>query len=119
MSGPGGESASPAAEQPTSYDYRLTSTCGERGFLGTFDVTVRDDEVVRATAVRRYRGRVRLGEVPTLTDLVEMAEGADGDAVVDLRVDRRGRPTSLRIDHRPDAIDDEECYAVDHLELRP
>lgn len=80
---------------------------------------MRDDEVVRATAVRRYRGRVRLGEVPTLTGLVDMAEGADDDAVVDLRVDRQGRPTSLRIDHRPDGIDDEECYEVDDLVLRP
>ncbi|MCW2766935.1 MAG: hypothetical protein JWO11_2894 [Nocardioides sp.] len=101
---------------PTSYEYVLTSSCGERGFLGDYRVVVRDEAVVTAVGLNKdCPYRPDLAEVPTLADLLAMAKSAAPDAIVDLVVDPEGFPVSLTIDHLPDAIDDEECYEVSEL----
>jgi predicted small lipoprotein YifL len=106
-------------ELPTSYRIVLTSSCGERSLLGRFRLRVRHDRVVDAQPLGESRmAGLRLDDVPTLAGLVDKAKNAEQDAVVDLRIDDAGIPTSLRIDHIPEAIDDEECYRVTGLHGR-
>jgi hypothetical protein len=108
--------SAPVPVLPTSYVYVLTSSCGERGFLGDYRVVVRDEAVVNAVGLNKdYPYRPDLAEVPTLADLLAMAKSAAPGATVDLVVDPEGFPVSLTIDHLPDAIDDEECYEVSEL----
>lgn len=56
-----------------------------------------------------------LTEIPTLQDIVDLAESAHPDAVVECVVDDTGMPRSLSLDPVPDGIDDEECYEVTDL----
>ena len=117
-SGPLSPSAASERALPTSYEYVLTSTCGERGLLGDYRVVVRDDQVTEVVGLdETYPYEPGPDEVPTLADLLEMAGSAETDAVVDLRVDPDGVPVSLSIDHVPTAVDDEECYAVSELQV--
>lgn len=110
-----GTAAAPADPQPTSYDARVTSSCGERRGLGTFDVEVREGEVARAVPVGRSL-RTRLAWVPTLQDMVDRAEDAGGDVRLDL--DEAGRPMRLVLDPDPRGVDEEECYRVADLRVR-
>lgn len=103
---------------PTSYDYVLKSSCGERGFLGAYRVSVRDTKATAVTSLTPdHAYQPSLDEVPTLVRLLERADAANPEAVVDLQVDEAGIPISLVIDHKPTAIDDEECYQVSELEV--
>jgi hypothetical protein len=105
-----------SATLPTSYHYVLTSSCGERSLLGSYRVVVHDDAVVSVESLNAdYPYRPRPEDVPTLADLLDLAAGAERDAVIDLRVDAHGVPVSLAIDHVPNGIDDEECYEVSEL----
>lgn len=52
---------------------------------------------------------------PALSDLVNMAESAPAEAVVEFVVDDNGLPKSLSLDPVPNGIDDEECYQVSSL----
>ncbi|MCW2766129.1 MAG: hypothetical protein JWO11_2088, partial [Nocardioides sp.] len=67
--GPGSPVATttaPVPALPTSYEYVLTSSCGERGFLGDYRVVVRDEAVVTAVGLNKdYPYRPDLAEVPT------------------------------------------------------
>jgi hypothetical protein len=101
---------------PTSYRMVLHAACGERQLIGDFDLLVREDRVVEAGPARLvHRTGLELDDFPTLADLVGLAENAEPDADVVLRTDASGIPKSLRIDHDPRAIDDEECYRVTGL----
>jgi Family of unknown function (DUF6174) len=101
---------------PTSYRMVLHADCGERQLIGDFDLRVRDGRVVEAGPPRLlHRTALELDDFPTLVDLVDMAANAEPDADVELRTDDSGIPTSLRIDHDPSSIDDEECYRVTGL----
>lgn len=100
---------------PTSYDFTLTSSCGERPLIGDYRVSVRDDRVTRATSLDPDYPEPTLTDVPTLRDLVDMAGAARPDAVVEYVVDDAGVPRSLSLDPMPNAIDDEECYEVTDL----
>lgn len=109
--------ASPnSKELPTSYNYVLKASCGERGFLGRYQVSVRDTVVTSVRSLNpEYEYRPSLDDVPTLAGLLERAVSASPGAVVDLQLDESGIPTSLSIDHVPNAIDDEECYEISEL----
>lgn len=103
---------------PGSYRYVIESSCGERGFLGRYRVVVRDGGVVSVKNLNDdYPYQPDFAEVPTLAGLVEKAESAEPQAVVDLVLDESGLPRSLEIDHVPNAIDDEECYEVSALRI--
>lgn len=105
---------------PSSYRYVLESSCGERTMLGRFRIEVRDDRVVAVRPVgdTSMKG-FRRSDLPTLSGLVELATSAEPEAVVDLRLGPHGTPVSLKIDHVPQAIDDEECYRVTRLHRLP
>ena len=105
-----------AAELPTSYRFELTSSCGERNFLGRYRIVVRDGVVETVEPLRPIGAYQPPPEaVPTGADLLAMAEDAGPGSIVDLVVDPDGFPVSLRIDHVPNATDDETCYEVGAL----
>ena len=109
--------ATTAPPLPESYRYVITSTCGERGFLGQYRVDVQDNEIVAVKNLNAdYPYEPRPGDVPTLRDLRAMAESAHPDAVVEYKLDENGYPMSLSLDPIPNGIDDEECYRVSHLQ---
>ena len=110
--------SAPHSAIPLSYRYVLESSCGERGFLGRYRVVVRDGVVASTENLNDdYPYRLDLAEVPTLAGLLEKAESAKPQAIVDLVLDGSGRPKSLEIDHLPHADDDEECYPVSALRV--
>ncbi|MFF5358150.1 DUF6174 domain-containing protein [Streptomyces scabiei] len=107
----------PAWKEPSAYRYTLTSSEGERALIGTFEVTVRDGEVVKATGLDDSARRVvdrNPSLVPTIAELSEQAETARRDGADTVDVDRTdsGRPTAISIDWDEDAIDDEEAYTL-------
>ncbi len=97
---------------PDSYDLVLTASCGERGFLGVYDVQVRDGKVTQADPRAAQGYEVPLEQVPTLAGMLQMPTRLAPPAEVDLKVDQSGVPRSVMIDHHPEALDDEECYEV-------
>lgn len=112
----GHSSSSESAELPLDYTYLLASSCGERALLGDYRVVVRDGDVVEVAGLdpdHPYRPEPQ--DVPSLADLLRMAEEAEPDAVVELETGPDGIPVSLSIDHVPNGVDDEECYEVSEL----
>lgn len=110
--------STPRSATPHSYQYVLESSCGERGFLGRYRVVVNGGVVASVENLNDdYPYQPKLAEVPTLAGLVEKAESAKPQAVVDLVLDGSGLPRSLEIDHIPNAVDDEECYEVSALRV--
>lgn len=105
-----------ATTLPKSYEFTLTSSCGERGLLGDYRVTVRD-ELVRAVENLNddYPYEPTFDEIPTLQDIVDLAESARPDVVIEYIVDDTGVPRSLILDPVPNGTDDEECYEVTDL----
>ncbi len=105
-----------ATTLPRSYAFTLTSSCGERGLIGDYRVTVRSGRVSDVDNLDDdYPYEPTLAEVPTLQDLADMADSAGPDEVVEYVVDEAGAPRSLTLDPVPNAIDDEECYEVTDL----
>lgn len=101
---------------PRSYAFTLTSSCGERGLLGDYRVTVRDGEVSDIENLNEgYPYEPTFDEIPTLQDLANLAESARPDEVVEYAVDEDGVPRSLTLDPVPNGVDDEECYEVADL----
>jgi len=120
----GGASSRPSAEVLTagatdwstaSYRYTITSSCGERAFLGTYHVTVEEGRIRRITTddpdeqITDWSD----GELPTIADLVHRAQADGDDAPSELVLDpRTGIPTRMSFEGDPNAIDDEECYEI-------
>lgn len=101
---------------PQSYAFTLTSSCGERGLLGDYRVTVRDEQVSAVENLNKdYPYEPTFDEIPTLQDIVALAESARPDAIVEYVVDDAGVPRSLSLDPVPNGIDDESCYEVTDL----
>ena len=101
---------------PQDYRYVLTSSCGERGLLGDYDVVVLDGKVTSAESLNEdYPYRPDPSEVPTLVDLFAKAQSASSGAIVEFVLDEAGLPKSLSLDPVPNGTDDEECYEVSHL----
>jgi hypothetical protein len=113
---------SPGWVEPHDYSFAVTSSCGERAFLGDYRVTVvrgaiasaawRDPGDGRWTAVEE----ALLAEVPSLGEMVADARAASGDpAAGEVLVESDpadGHPTEISVDPIADAIDDEFCYVV-------
>lgn len=112
--------------EAASYTYSVNSACGERVFLGTFDITVKDHVVVDAVAVDSNAQVVLslsgMGEIPTLDDLVaeyREAVAADADTATIESAPGDGHPTRLNIDYDTDAVDDEACYTITAYAVSP
>lgn len=116
-SNPPGASQAPRWTEPPAYRYTFTSTCGERMLVGTFEVTVEDGNVTDFRPLDQpaetFPGVA--ADLPTLGDLQRKAQEAAGndEPTVNFETDPEdGHPTLVEIDWLPNAIDDEECYAI-------
>lgn len=101
-----------AEEAPAAYTMTLVSSCGERSGLGIFEVTVTPG----TAEARPVKGTHDESIVTTVEDLFAFVEESDalGAEVVDVMYDSvYGFPSSVEVDHRVDAIDDEACYRVE------
>jgi hypothetical protein len=103
---------------PESYRFVLTSSCGERGLLGDYRVAVHRERVTSVENLNEdYPYQPQPSEIPTLGDLLSMAESAAPQSVVKFLVDGKGLPKQLSLDPVPNGVDDEECYSVTSLEV--
>jgi len=105
---------------PAKYVFTLDSDCGERAFLGRFQVTVQDDKVVRAEGLDDAARRalmLRIADlIPTLRQLEAQAEKARGEGAEVVEIERDAidaHPTKITIDKSRNAEDDEECYTIE------
>lgn len=105
--------------EPARYTFTVESTCGERGFLGKFRVTVEAGTVTKAEGLdEQGKGWVANGPkdgVPSLAGLVAEAENARKQKADVATVDTDPadlHPTKITIDPSKDSIDDEVCYAI-------
>ena len=120
---PAASTGSPSSggwQEPAAYSFAVTSSCGERGFLGDYQVIVAGGEVVEAQWRDRTSGAWapfdQLEAVPTLGDMLEEVREASEDpeaGEVSLETDPvDGHPTAISVDHIENAIDDESCYLI-------
>ena len=108
--------------EPSAYRFAFTSTCGERSLIGQFEATVENGAVVsfraQDDAAAAFPGTA--SDLPTLGDLLRRAQEAqaNSEANVELVTDANdGHPARIEIDWLPNAIDDEECYAIESYEV--
>ncbi|MFI1995496.1 DUF6174 domain-containing protein [Actinoplanes sp. NPDC020271] len=98
------------AKLPPDYSYVLTSSCGERALLGTYEIVVVQGRVVSGTRIDAPEILAVPPEYPAVAELLDSALGAGADAHVEFEADAAGLPARLTIDPDPNGIDDEECY---------
>ncbi|MEZ0446718.1 DUF6174 domain-containing protein [Cellulomonas sp. ICMP 17802] len=114
--------ASPAEPAPTSsawaahasqdYTYELASSCGERGGIGTFVVTVVDGKITAIEGQSFESSSTLIAVTPTIDDLIDRIQDPTSGAK-DVTYDPvTGVPTWVEFDPDPRAVDDESCYAV-------
>ena len=112
-------------DEPADYRFAVTSSCGERAFIGDYRVTVRGGQVAAAETADPDTGKWTpvdprwLPDVLTLRDMLDEAreaqeQGADTVEVVTDPAD--GHPVEVRVDRETNAIDDESCYDVTDYE---
>jgi hypothetical protein len=110
-------------QEPSAYSFVMVSSCGERSLLGRFGVTVEDGVTVAYEALDEQAGLYAgpPDEIPSLGEMLRLvAEARDGGAAdVTLVTDPAdGHPVEVDIDWLPNAIDDEECYAISEYVVR-
>ena len=112
-------------DEPADYRFSVTSSCGERAFIGEYRVTVRGGEVAAAETANPDTGEWSpvdpqwLPAVLTLGDMldeVREAEAQRADTVELVTDPADGHPVEVRVDHDVSAIDDESCYDVTDYE---
>jgi len=98
-----------------SYRYTIGSSCGERAFIGTYHVTVKDGRITRIASEDPNEQIIDFyqGELPTIADLLARQHAEGDGAPSEFRFDAAtGVPTSVAFEGDPHAIDDEECYTI-------
>lgn len=109
----GASSEVPDWEAPADYSFTVQSSCGERGFIGTFAVTVAGGQVASVEPRGDSWAGVTPEHTPTLSAMLDEARDAlSQGGTVEVAVDDAGVPTWIFLDPMPDAIDDEACYAI-------
>jgi hypothetical protein len=112
----------PHWEAPDRYEFDLESSCGERSLIGRFHVIVTRGKVHSRGLDERARAFMKYAdghgeEVPSLKELWNEANRArnEGADIVEVLLDPEdGHPTTIEIDYRENAIDDEGCYVITH-----
>ena len=106
-------------QEPADYSFAVTSSCGERTFLGDYRVDVVGGEVAasdRRNPDGEWEPVAQLESVPTLGDLLdevrETAGTPDAGEVTLERDPADGHPTAISVDQLKNAIDDEQCYVI-------
>ena len=125
-------STGPIWEEPAAYSYSVSSSCGERTFIGSFTIEVAQGTVVGAEALDQSAEAViassDLEALPTVGNLVAeytsskfSSIGIEGEAdvaIIEFSPEDH-HPISITIDYDTDAMDDEACYTVTSFSERP
>jgi len=113
-------------QEATSYSYTLSSGCGERFLIGTFDIQVRDHVVIDASALdddaQALLDNSGLDHIPTLQQIYDEFWTAKWGEADDTHIDHApidGHPLTITIDWDAGAIDDDVCYSVAEYDLVP
>ncbi|WP_153011685.1 DUF6174 domain-containing protein [Serinicoccus chungangensis] len=101
---------------PADYNFQVTSLCGERAFLGTFDITVSADTV---TSVESLDGRspdLTEDDAMTVQDMLQEANARlRGGGTVRLSLDEQGNPRYIAIGDNLAQSDGASCYFIHKL----
>ena len=109
----GASSQIPDWVAPADYFFTAQSSCGERGFIGTFAVTVEAGHVAVVTPIGDSWAGVTPDMTPTMTAMLDEARDAVAQGgTAEVAVDDAGVPRWISLDPLPDGIDDEACYAI-------
>jgi hypothetical protein len=111
----------PTWQEPADYSFDVSAQCGERFLIGDFHVEVHSHAVTSVTGLDERSRAMNVGpdDVPTIAQMLDRAEqasNADGGRVAISR-EGDGRPSSVSIDWKAQAIDDEECYSITGFKL--
>ncbi|MDO8107036.1 DUF6174 domain-containing protein [Isoptericola sp. b441] len=105
-----------AARGSDTYSVTVTSSCGERLLIGTFDVHVVGGVVTSVEGLdepgRRAAQVATVGEyVPTVTSLLSRLAITHREHAPEVMFDpATGMPTHVVLDPLPGSLDDQECY---------
>ncbi|WP_299518004.1 hypothetical protein [uncultured Serinicoccus sp.] len=105
---------------PDTYTFQVTSMCGERAFLGTFEIDVADGEVTGIEPLRDRFGEstdLVMDSAMTMEDIVEEANRGGVDPRVALDPDSTPRYVSLGRDLAQS--DSATCYFIHDYSARP
>lgn len=107
--------------EPADYQFVLQSNCGLHSVVGTFAITVENHQVsgFRTIEVRPNQREVPMEAMPTLGELMRLAEGYQeaGEAEVALERDPSdGHPTSIRFTW-PNHSTKNECYEISEYQV--
>jgi hypothetical protein len=97
-----------------AYTFTVTSACGERNGLGTYDITVTQGHTT-VKAHDRHSGPTTVRSIEDLFGQITQAQLAFADRVDVTYNQQLGYPEQIDIDYFTQGIDDEECYAVTGL----
>jgi len=116
---PATEGSSSGWVEPDRYAYTLLTTCGERSGLGRFRLSIESGRVVAAERLQRYSDLLPLRQMPSIGDIVAIADQAESDGAdeVTVRYAPDGTPRLVSIDYVSEAIDDEACYRISDVTL--
>ena len=100
--------------EPQSYSFTLERHCNRGPAMGLYAVTVTGGEVVKADRIGPAASGEEEIDVPSLGDLVEMAETASEDgAEVTAKYDPAdGHPLEVTINADAEAVDGASCFTV-------
>lgn len=106
----------PAWTAPADYNFRVTSLCGERAFLGTFDIDVTADEVTGVVSLDGRSPDLAMQNAMTVHDILEEASvGMSDGRTVRLALDEEGDPRYVSLGDNLAQSDGTSCYFIHEL----
>lgn len=101
---------------PADYSFQVTSLCGERAFLGTFDINVSADEVSSVASLDGRSPDLAEHDAMTVQDILHEANaGLRGGRTVRLSLDEEGNPRYVSIGENLAQSDGASCYFIHEL----
>ena len=101
---------------PADYSFQVTSLCGERAFLGTFDIQVSADEVTSVASLDGRTPDLAKPDAMTVQDILHEARAGLSDGrTVRLSVDEEGDPRYVSIGDNLAQSDSASCYFIHEL----
>ena len=101
---------------PADYSFQVTSLCGERAFLGTFDIHVSADEVTSVASLDGRTPDLEKSDAMTLQDIVREARaGLGGGRTVRISVDEEGDPRYVSLGENLAQSDGASCHFIHEL----
>lgn len=101
---------------PADYNFQVTSLCGERAFLGTFNIDVTDDEVTGVVSLDASSPDLATHDAMTVQDILQEARAGISDGrTVRLSLDDEGDPRYVSIGDNLAQSDGASCYFIHEL----